>query len=161
LEPINALAGSLGSVSPWLLASTSALSVIGLLLSLAALVLTAREVELPRLGLVRWGCTVLTGLLVAASLVGAVRQWALALSCIGFLVSLQATALRFGVLKPLRAYLERGTPEGDPGWWSEFERDMRRYARGRRADDNPMQRAMTQTDTPRPEAPDGEDGDRQ
>jgi hypothetical protein len=161
LEPITALAGSLGSVSPWLLASTGALSVIGLLVSLAALVLTARKVDLPRLGLVRWGCTVLTGLLVAASLVYAVRPWALALSCIGFLVSLQATALPSGPLKPLWAYLERGTPAGDPGWWREFERDMRRYARSGRADDNQMQRAVTRTDTPRPEAPDGEDGDRQ
>lgn len=159
MEPLNALVGSPGSVSPWLLASTSTLSVVGLLASLAALVLTAREADVPRLDLLRWGCTALTGLLVAATFVDAVRPWSLALSCIGFLVSLQATALRFGVLKPLGSYLERGTPQGDPGWWREFERDMRRYARGR-GDDNPLKRAVTRkADAPASEAPDEEEGD--
>jgi hypothetical protein len=142
LEPIDSLAGVHGSAPSWLLASTSALSVVGLLLSLSVLVLTARGVEVRHLGLLRWSCPVFMALLVSATFVGGVTRWALALSSIGFLLGLQALALRLGVPKPLRAYLERGTPQGDPGWWSEFEREMRSYTRGGR-DNNPLQRAVS------------------
>ena len=142
----------------WLRASTSALSVVGLLLSLAVLLLTARAVELRQLGLLRWVYPVFMALLVSATLFGGVTRWALALSSIGFLLGLQGLALRLGVPKPLRAYLERGAPQGNPSWWNEFEREMRSYGSGGR-DNNPLQRAVThQADASEPDEEDVDQG---
>jgi hypothetical protein len=81
----------------------------------------------PAIAPARLACVVVAGLLVASSLLDVVDRWALALACVGFLVGLQAVALAFGQLAPLRAYLDRRTASGEPVWWSDFERGFGRY----------------------------------
>jgi hypothetical protein len=70
----------------------------------------------------------LTGAVLCASLMGLVATAApLVLSGLGFVISLQAVALGFRP-PPLRSYTEPDGAMGDPAWWTEFERDFRRYA---------------------------------
>ncbi|MGH2969233.1 MAG: hypothetical protein ACRDK0_09235, partial [Solirubrobacteraceae bacterium] len=76
----------------------------------------------PRLDKTRWWCLSLTGSLLWISLVGHVPTSTLVLSCLGFLISLQAVALA--------SFADRETvdEERSPAWWPEFERDFRIYA---------------------------------
>lgn len=126
----------------WLLIGTGVLSVGACVASVAVLVLTAREVEVPRLGMARGCCALLAGVLVGTTLWGGVTNWALALSCLGLMLSLEAVPLASGRLAPLRSYLGRETVDGDPGWWGEFERGFRRYSARPRRERNPLQRPL-------------------
>lgn len=138
MEPL--IAEVAAAAKGWLLVGTGVLSVGAFVASVAVLVLTARETEAPRLGLARGCCAVLAGVLVGTSFWGAVTNWALALSCLGLMLSLEAVALAFGRLAPLRSYLARETVDGEPGWWGEFERGFRRYSAHPGRERNPLQR---------------------
>jgi hypothetical protein len=95
-----------------------ALSLAGFTLSLAG-IRAAFGAHSPHLDKARWACLALTGSLLCASLIGVVAPWVLILSCLGFLISLQAAALA--------CYAEPATVHEEPAWWPEFERDFRLY----------------------------------
>jgi hypothetical protein len=110
------------------LAVSSAVSVAADAACVVALVvITGSERFVPAIAPARLACVVVTGLLVVSSLLDVVDRWALALACLGLLIGLQAVALAFGQLAPLRAYLDRRTASGEPVWWSDFERGFGRY----------------------------------
>jgi len=96
------------------------LSAGSLVLSVAGLVAAFRE-RSARLHKTRWWCLALTGALVCASVAGLTAPWVVVVSCVGFLISLQAVALA--------EYAEPETVSFEPDWWPGFERDFRRYAR--------------------------------
>lgn len=122
MEPVSVLA-----VSSAVSVVADAACVVACVASVAVVVATGRERFFPALAPARVACVVVTGLLVASSFVDAVDRWALVLACLGFLVGLQAFALAFGQLAPLRAYLDRRTAAGEPVWWADFERRFGRY----------------------------------
>jgi hypothetical protein len=105
-----------------------ALSVVVFLVSGAVLVVTARELQTRRLRLARLLCTLLSGLLVASTFAGVVEGWALVVSCLAFLASVQAVALAFGYLAPLPFYLDDRVEVGQADWWQDFERSFAHYA---------------------------------
>jgi hypothetical protein len=110
------------------LTAANALSVIAFLASFAVLVATGTQRPIARLAEARLACALLTGSLVAASFGDLIARWALAVSCIGFLLSVQAIALAFGYLAPLQSYLDRRAAVGDAAWWADFEQSFGRYA---------------------------------
>ena len=122
MEPVTVLA-----VSSAVSVTVDVACVVAFLASVAVLAATVREQFFPALAPARVACVVVTGVLVASSLVDAVDRWALVLACLGFLVGLQGLALAFGQLAPLRAYLGRRTAAGEPVWWADFERSFGRY----------------------------------
>jgi len=123
MEPVVAVV-----VSNAVLAVVDSACVIAFIGSVGVLVATGREEQFfPWLASARVVCVVVTGVLAASSLVDAVDRWALVLACLGFLFSLQAVALAFGQLAPLRSYLDRRTAAGEPVWWADFERSFGRY----------------------------------
>ena len=103
------------------------LSIVVLLASVAALLATARERETRELRAARPVCALVSGLLVASSLVGLVDRWALVVSCMAFLASVQAIALNFGYVAPLQSYLDRRARDGDGAFWEESERGFARH----------------------------------
>jgi hypothetical protein len=104
------------------------LSTIGFMLSVAVLIATMLGTRWRLLAAVRWASVLGTGALVCASLFDLVASWApLVLSCLGFVISLRAVALRFRP-PPLRSYVDPDSGAGEPTWWTEFERDFRSYA---------------------------------
>jgi hypothetical protein len=122
MEPIAVLA--VGGVVTGVV---DAAAVVALPVSVAVAVLTGRQAVIPWLGQARAACVVLSGLLVASTFTGAIDRWALVPASLAFLISLQAIALAFGQLAPLRSYLERRTADGEPMWWIEFEKGFRRH----------------------------------
>jgi hypothetical protein len=116
--------------------------------SVALLAATMAERGSRALSRVRAACVVSTGLLVATSFLHWPSRWALALSCLGFLVSLQAVAVAFGRLPSLRSYLDRRGAGAERGWWDEFERDFQRHTRRGWREQNPLRRAVTRRQTP-------------
>jgi hypothetical protein len=118
----------------------SALSAIAFIAAAAALIVSITEVPLPRAALLRHGSALLSGLLLGASQLHRIPPWALALSCLGFLMSVQAMAIEFGRIKPLRSYLSRRPAGEDPAWWAEFERSFWRHVSpGKRNDEPPAE----------------------
>lgn len=122
MEPVAVLA-----VSSAVSVAADAACVVALVVSVALVVITGSERFVPAIAPARLACVVVTGLLVVSSLLDVVDRWALALACLGLLIGLQAVALAFGQLAPLRAYLDRRTASGEPVWWSDFERGFGRY----------------------------------
>ena len=99
--------------------------VVAFIASVAVVVANGMERSVPALAPARLGCVVVTGLLVASSLAMSSTA-ALVLACLGFLLGLQAVALAFGQLAPLRAYLERRTATRELAGWVDFERGQDR-----------------------------------
>jgi hypothetical protein len=122
LEPVAAFA-----VSSAVSTLADAACVVALVASVAVGVATGRDQFFPWLATARRACVVVTGSLVASSFLNAVDRWALVLACLGFLAALQAVAIGFASLAPLRAYLDRHTAAGEPIWWADFERRFGRY----------------------------------
>lgn len=112
--------------------AVDALSVVAFAASVTLMLVTARETCVPALREGRPACMLVTGVLVTATFADATDRWALVLACLGFLISLQAIALAFGQLAPLRAYLDRRTAGGEAAWWDDFERGFERYVVRRR-----------------------------
>ncbi len=122
MEPVAALA-----VSSAVAILADAACVVALVASVAVGVATGRDQFFPWLATGRRACVVVTGALVASSFVNAVDRWALVLACLGCLAALQAVAMGFASLAPLRAYLDCRTAAGEPIWWDDFERRFGRY----------------------------------
>ena len=93
--------------------AVDALSIVVMLVSVAALLVTARERESRALRPARPVCALFGGLLVASSLVDLVDRWALVVSCMAFLVSVQAMALKLGYVPSLQSYLDRRARSGE------------------------------------------------
>ena len=123
MEPVAVVA-----VSAAISVLADAACVLALVVSVAVAVATGTDRVFPVLASARRWCVVVTGALVASSLVNAVDRWALVVACLGFLVALQAVAIGFASPAPLRAYLDRHTDTGEPIWWADFERRFDRYA---------------------------------
>jgi len=122
MEPVSVFA-----VSSAVSVIADAVCVVAFVVSVALVVITGSERFAPAIAPARLACVVVTGLLVASSLLDVVDRWALALACLGFLIGLQAVALAFGQIAPLRVYLDRRTASGEPAWWRDFERGFGRY----------------------------------
>ena len=108
------------------------LSIVVLLASVAALLITARERETREVRAARLVCALVSGLLVASSLVNLGDRWALVVSCMAFLASVQAIALSYGYAASLQSYLDRRARDGEDAVWEEFERGFARHMSKRR-----------------------------
>jgi hypothetical protein len=122
MEPVAVLA-----VSRAVSVLADAASVLALAASVGVAVATGRNQFFRSLAPARLACVAVTGALAASSLVDVVDRWASVLACLGFLVALQAVAIAFASLAPLRADLDRRTATGEPIWWADFERRFGRY----------------------------------
>ena len=146
MEPSLRLFAVLSPV--WASFAVDVAGVVAFGVSVAVLVATVTEKRPRTLSRVRSACVVSTGLLVATSVLGWPSRWVLALSCVGFLVSLQALALAIARVPPLGWYMERRATGADPGWWTEFETGFWRYARRGWRERNPLRRAVTRRPAP-------------
>jgi hypothetical protein len=113
------------TAAPTLLSTMlSALSVAALAGSATVLLASIRNAPFRHIATVRIAFTLLSGALLATSLLDWLPAWALALSCLGLLTGLQAIAIDFANPDSLRAQLSRPRTGKDPGWWPEFEQQF-------------------------------------
>jgi hypothetical protein len=127
----------------------AAASVALLVGSLVGLILTARQADTPRLPAMRAACVPLGAAIVVATVVSGGPRWALAVGCLGFLLALEAVALRFGQVRSLESYLSRVGSDDEPFWWPEFERSFRRYSAVAGCEQNPLRRGGRRGHDPR------------
>lgn len=135
-------------------AVADALSIVVLLASVAALLLTASERETRELRAARPICALASALLVASSLIELVDRWALVVSCMAFLASVQAMALKFGYVASLQSYLDRHARDGEGAFWDEFERGFARHVARRRRWARLRRARMSLPETPAGDAKD-------
>ena len=112
---------SLATARPWLATALMVAAVIAILGAAAGLVGSIAEIDRLQGPRLRTACTLVSGALVATSFLGWPGPLSLTLSCVGFLLGLQAIAIEFARQPTLRDYLARRRNGDDPGWWREFE----------------------------------------
>jgi hypothetical protein len=106
--PIESPTALLLTAAPtWLSTTPRALGIAAFVSSSAALIVSIVDVPVPRVTALRFNSTLLSGALVATSAPHWLPGWALALCCLGVIAGLQALAIEFGRVNPLRAHSER------------------------------------------------------
>jgi hypothetical protein len=100
------------------------LSALGLAGGAAALVGSIVELERLRPAWLRIASLLLSAAMILVTALDGAQPVSAIMSCIGFLVALQAIAIEFARLPSLHDYAADPSDSGEPLWWQDFEKEF-------------------------------------